>query len=96
MRNIFNKFCRTSGDVKYQTFASAFSALYYLSEITDFDGKENQYIFIGSDSTHEPSTLKANLLLPAMKEEDEIQLNISDEDERVRTHYMSFLATMKT
>ena len=31
-----------------------------------------------------------------MKEEDEIQLNISDEDERVRTHYMSFLATMKT
>ena len=96
MRNIFNKFCRTSGDVKYQTFASAFSALYYLSEITDFDGKENQYIFIGSDSTHEPSTLKANLLLPEMKEEDEIQLNISDEDERVRTHYMSFLATMKT
>ena len=96
MRNIFNKFCRTSGDVKYQTFASAFSALYYLSEITDFNGNGNQYIFIGSDSTHEPSTLKANLLLPAMKEEDEIQLNISDEDERVRTHYMSFLATMKT
>ena len=95
MRNIFNKFCRTSGDVKYQTFSSAYSSLYYLNETTDFEGNGSQYIFIGNDSTHEPCSLKANLLLPAMKGEDEIQLNIVDEDERVRTHYMSFLASMK-
>lgn len=94
-RNIFNKFCRTSGDVKYQTFASAYSSLFYLDELTAFDGEKGQYVFIGNDSTHEPALLKDDLLLPAMKEEDEIELNILDEDERVRTHYMSFLSTMK-
>ena len=96
LRNIFNKFCRTSGDVKYQTFASAYSSLFYINELTDFEGERNQYIFIGNDSTHEPARLKKDLLLPAMKSEDEVVLNIDDDDDRVRTHYMSFLATMKT
>ncbi len=42
-----------------ELFLDAYSQLYYLGELTEYDAEGNTYTFIGNDSTHEPAMLQA-------------------------------------
>lgn len=77
-----------------QKFFDAFSSLYYLENLTEVNGKDNQYIFIANDTTHEPMYLDSEFLTPINKEQ-RAPIAYESNDDFVQTHYYSFVATLK-
>lgn len=47
-----------------ELFLDAYSQLYFLGSLTDYEAEGNTYTFIGNDATHEPAMLQAPLYEP--------------------------------
>ncbi|MBN2860887.1 MAG: YidC/Oxa1 family membrane protein insertase [Sphaerochaetaceae bacterium] len=42
----------------FDEFLASYAQLYYLSEMTSYDGEKNAYVFIDNETTHEPVNLR--------------------------------------
>lgn len=62
IRKTFYSLCTARNLKANRDFYDTFSALYYLSEITAFDGKEPTFMFIENETTHEPASLNTDYL----------------------------------
>ena len=58
LRDIFQKTVRDDS-IDKNAFIDNFSDLYYLSELVEFNNNNQTYTFIGNETTHEPTPLKA-------------------------------------
>lgn len=93
IRDSFNKYVnkKTTSDAEYLDYISC---LYYLPNFTDFsDDEKNQFIFIGNDTTHSPTYLEKDFLMPSVKSNNEDAYKT--EDENSMTHYNVFAAALK-
>ena len=96
-RYFINESFRSSEAVlsnEIQKFFDTFSSLFYLNDLTEFDAKKNQYIFIENETPHEPMYLDSEFLTPVNKEQ-RAPISYRSNDDFVITHYYSFVATMK-
>lgn len=57
LRNTFYNICAAGNIDTSRMFVNAFSALYFLPELTSFDNKSKSYIFMVNNTTHEPAYL---------------------------------------
>lgn len=69
------------------------SCLYYLPEFTDFNSTKNQYIFIDNETTHSPTFLDEDFLLPSNSRK--FHGSYKTKIERTEKHYHSFVAAFK-
>ncbi|MBR5646582.1 MAG: YidC/Oxa1 family membrane protein insertase [Treponema sp.] len=58
LRDVFQKTVRDDS-VDKNAFIDNFSDLYYLSNLVEFNNQNQTYTFIGNETTHEPTPLKA-------------------------------------
>lgn len=68
------------------------SCLYFLPELTDFNAKKGNFIFIDNETTHEPNCLQSDFLTPT----DSIKLYLyKTQDVQTNRHYQVFVAAFK-
>lgn len=76
-----------------QAYIHMISCLYYLPELTDCTAEKNQYIFIDNETTHQPTFLDDDFLLPARSLYFHGAYETSDDS--TATHYQAFVAAFK-
>ena len=76
------------------TFISQFASLYYLNELCSIEDTGNQFIFIGNNSTHEPTHLDSTFTYPS-SELDPSTLQYIPVDDYTLIHYESFIAAFR-
>lgn len=67
VRSTFYRLCRLNNLRDDRNFYNIFSSLYFLREQTDFSSEKNTYMFIDSDTPHEPHSLTDDYLKISQK-----------------------------
>lgn len=62
LRSTFYRLCTSFDQRDDRNYYNIFSSLYYLDKQTDFTSEINNYLFIDSDTPHEPHNLTSDLL----------------------------------
>ncbi len=94
LRSIFYGNFRKTDYTKGENFLNMVSCLYYLPELTSFNTKSNQFIFIDNETTHEPTYLSDDFLTICEKYEAP-ECSYKTKDEEVFIHYQAFVAAFK-
>ena len=97
LRYKFNKYLRnpnTALEMDRIRFLAPFSALYYITDMTDFNKAGNTYTFIGNNTTHEPAPLGEGFVLPTDFEHS-VKVDLPSDNYFTLISYQTFVATMK-
>ena len=97
LRYKFNKYLRnpnTALEMDRIRFLAPFSALYYITDMTDFNKEGNTYTFIGNNTTHEPAPLGEGFVLPTDFEHS-VKVDLPSDNYFTLISYQTFVATMK-
>lgn len=91
LRDIFYGNCRR---VPFSpNYINQLSSLYYLPELTDFNSEDANFIFIENDTTHEPTDLDNNFLLPSPDKQSDFAY--CTHNTITSRHYQVFVAAFK-
>lgn len=93
--NSLENFSSGSLDVDDLTFLDSYSTLYYLNDLTAFDGENDQYIFLGTNITHNEAYLNASFEQPT-DIDNKVKLKYETGINRIDKNYHSYLALMKS
>lgn len=97
LRYKFNKYLRnpnTALEMDRIRFLAPFSALYYITDMTDFNQEGNTYTFIGNNTTHEPAPLSEGFVLPTDFEHS-VKVDLPSDNYFTLISYQTFVASMK-